>query len=329
MKTFGGEHAIGEPTVSVIIPAFNTARYIAEALDSVFAQGFSAYEVIVVNDGSPDTLDLERALAPYQGRINYIWQENRGVAAARNTGLRAARGRFVAFLDSDDLWEPEYLARQVAALEQDESIDAIFPNVVTFGGTIEDGCTLMDHPPLRGEITFERMVAGECSVSSALTVRREVLERVGMFDEAFATAEDFELWLRILHTGGRIAYHREVLVRYRKHPASLSADPTRMLRPLLQVLAKVEQSLPLTPQQQSVVRQRVAHAQAMLALCEGKKAFFRGDNKEAIRALHSANLVLRSWKLWLIVALLHLAPAALYRAYVLRDRALFNASTRF
>src|SRR5438132_9051132 len=97
------------PIVSVIIPAYNVAPFIGETLTTVFAQSFNDYEVIVINDGSPDTEELERALQPFIDRINYIKQENRGASAARNAGLRAARGEFVAFLDADDLWLSNYL----------------------------------------------------------------------------------------------------------------------------------------------------------------------------------------------------------------------------
>ena len=103
--------------VSVIIPAYNTAAYITETLDSVFAQTFKDFEVIVVNDGSPDTEDLERVLQPYRARIVYVKQENRGVSGARNAGILRARGEFLAFLDSDDVWLPDYLAEQMKFLE--------------------------------------------------------------------------------------------------------------------------------------------------------------------------------------------------------------------
>src|SRR5260370_36425543 len=98
------------PSVSVILPAYNTASLIAEALDSVFVQNYRTFEVIVINDGSPDTEALEQALTPYLERIVYVAQRNRGPPRARNTGIRRARGEFLAFLDSDDRWTPEYLA---------------------------------------------------------------------------------------------------------------------------------------------------------------------------------------------------------------------------
>jgi len=101
------------PVVSVIIPAYNVAPFIGDTLRSVLAQTFSEYEVIIINDGSPDTVELESVLAPYLDRIIYLKQENQGAGAARNTGLRAARGEFVAFLDGDDQWLPAFLEKQL------------------------------------------------------------------------------------------------------------------------------------------------------------------------------------------------------------------------
>jgi len=97
------------PRVSVIIPCYNTAQFVAETLDSVFSQTYSDYEVVVVNDGSPDTPDLERVLGPYLSRIVYVKSDNCGLAGARNNGIRASKGELIALLDSDDAWEPRYL----------------------------------------------------------------------------------------------------------------------------------------------------------------------------------------------------------------------------
>ena len=104
------------PAASVIIPAYQAAPYIAQALDSVFAQSFRDFEVIVVNDGSPDTPDFERALQPYLANITYIKQANHGPSHARNTGIGKARAPLIALLDSDDFWAPDYLATHVGIL---------------------------------------------------------------------------------------------------------------------------------------------------------------------------------------------------------------------
>ncbi len=167
----------GSPTVSVIMPAYNVARYIGDALESVFAQTFKDFEVVVVNDGSPDTEELERVLADYRGRVVYLKQENRGVSAARNAGIRAARAPFVAHLDPDDLWEPDYLASQLAVFDQDPSIDVLYPDALIFGDSPEAGLRFMDWCRSEGEVTVESLFAERCHVMCSVTARREALLR--------------------------------------------------------------------------------------------------------------------------------------------------------
>src|SRR5215469_8009579 len=118
--------AAGTPLISVIVPAFNSSSYIREALASVFAQTFKNFEVIVINGGSPDTAQLEIALQPYTDSILYIKQENRGVAADRNAGIRAARGEYLAFLDGDDVWKPDYLTTQMKFFETHPWVDMVY-----------------------------------------------------------------------------------------------------------------------------------------------------------------------------------------------------------
>src|ERR1700739_309533 len=121
------------PRVSVIIPAYNASRYIPEALDSVFAQSFQDLEVIVVNDGSPDTPQLQEALRRYADRLVCIEQPNRGVSAARNLAIQNARGDLLAFLDADDVWLPQYLEVQVNFLNEHPGAVAAISDVLRFG----------------------------------------------------------------------------------------------------------------------------------------------------------------------------------------------------
>src|SRR5258706_6199184 len=110
------------PKISVIMPAYNTARLIAASLDSVLQQSFQDFEVLVVNDGSPDAAALEEVLAPYLERIVYIKQENKRAAGARNTAIRQARGEFLAFLDSDATWLPDNLGSQMKWFTEDPTL---------------------------------------------------------------------------------------------------------------------------------------------------------------------------------------------------------------
>lgn len=317
------------PAVSVIMPAYRAAAYISEAIASVLAQTFTDYELIVVNDGSPDTVELDRALAPYRDRIIYITQKNRGCSGARNVAIQAARGRYIALLDADDIWEPDYLAVQLGILEADPGIDVLYPNALIFGDSHLAGKTFMDVMPSRGEVTFESLITQRCNVMISVTARRESVVRAGLFNESLRSAEDFDMWLRILHQGGRIRYHDRVLLRYRRHESSLSADPVWMCRHILKVLDDAAARNDLSVTEVETLALQRGHFGALIRLNEGKRAFFAGNPERAIAKLTEANRFLRSSKISVALLMLRAAPQLLLRAYNLRDRLLIGANTKF
>ena len=312
-----------DPAVSVIMPSYNTAQYIRESLDSVFAQTFTDYEVIVVNDGSPDTDELERILEPYLDRIAYVKQENRGVSGARNTAIRRARGKYLANLDSDDLWEPEYLSDQVAALEHDPSVAVRYTNAYLFGELAHAKGTYMDVCPSEGEVDFERLITQRCNVlHSAAVARREAVIAAGMFDEALRTSEDFDLWLRIVKLGGRITYTRRPQARYRYRPGGFTRDPVWVCEHFVKVLDKAAGTLSLTASELDALGGQRAHYNAMSLLYEGKKDLRKGAVRAAMDKLKKANEHLRSRKVALTLILLRLSPRLLSSLYRIRQRIL-------
>jgi glycosyl transferase family 2 len=318
------------PTVSVIIPAYNTAAYIGNTVASVVAQTYSDYETIVVNDASPDTGELEHALAPYRDRIIYIvLDQNRGLAAARNAGIRVARAPYVAFLDSDDEWEPTYLAEQMAVMESEPSLAVLYPNARIVGDHPHAGRTFMDVCPSHGEPTFRSVLTQRCNVFGSVLARREALVRVGLFDESLRSVEDFDLWLRLLASGARMGYHRRVLVRYRKRRDSLSANPIGMAQRVVQVLDQLAARLDVAPDDRAAIAERQAYFRAMLDVAEGKHAFFRLETDAALEHLERANEFFRSRRLRLVCALMRTFPGVLLRMYRLRDRLLLGADTSF
>lgn len=327
--TLGMEKTTGSPKVSVIIPSYNTAQYIAETLDSVCAQTFGDYEAIVINDGSPDTEQLERVLRPYQDSIIYVKKPNGGLSSARNAGIKLARGQYVALLDSDDAWAPDYLAVQVATLDADPSVAVSYANAVIFGESLDAGRDYMSVFPSEGEVTFQSLVEMRCNVLVSALVRREWLDRVGPFDESLRTNEDFDLWLRIAQSGGRFVYHRRPLWRYRKRGGALSADPIVMWSGALRVLEKARRELNLSAGDRAAVDRRCGYVSAMMQLYNGKKAFFAGDFAVAASALAEANALLQSRKLALAVRGMRVAPRLMLKAYQARDRFVYGTSTKF
>jgi glycosyltransferase involved in cell wall biosynthesis len=318
---------VANPRVSVIVPAYNTAPYIAETIASIVGQTYTDFEIVVVNDGSPDTPALEVALAPFRDRINYIVQENRGLSGARNTGIAAARGELVALLDSDDVWEPDYLAHQVETLER-QRLDVVYPNAVNFGDPMRAGRMFMDAHPSDGPVTFESLVTQRCNVMVSVLAKRDVLIGAGLFDESLRSSEDFDMWLRVIDGGWQIGYHRRPLVRSRLRPESLSANGISMCQHIVRVLDKTVRNMALSPAQAALAAERRAYFTALLRLHEGKRAFFSGEHKEALQALTEANAELKRTKLAIAIVLLRIMPGLLLRAYDVRDRLVFRTSTR-
>lgn len=313
------------PLVSVITPAYRAAPYIAAALDSVLAQTVTDYEIIVVNDGSPDSEELEKALEPYRDRIVYLRQENQGVSAARNAGIRVARGEYLAPLDADDMWDPEHLAAQLAVLQADSSIDMVYADARIFGDVPETGRTIMELSPSEGDVTFERLVSCQCVVPICVSVvRRSTVLRAGLFDPALRGAEDVDLWLRIVRQGGRIVYQRRVLGHYRRHGGGLSADPVVTIEAFLGTLAKAARYPDLTATQREIVGQQCLVERARVELHKGKKAFLAGDAAAAVSHLTSANTQFKSWKLTTVLMLLRVAPGLLRTLYRWRDRSFYK-----
>ena len=233
----------------------------------------------------------------------------------------------MALLDSDDVWEPDYLEYQLAVLERD-GLDVVYPNATTFGDPLRAGRLFMDMHPSTGPVSIESLVSQQCNVMVSVLARRDVLESAGLFDESLRSSEDFDMWLRIVHAGGRIGYHRRSLVRSRLRRDSLSANGVSMCQHIVRVLDKAARELRLTPAELALIATRRAEFSALLRLHEGRHAFFAGDFHRAVTALTEANAHLRRRKIGLAVVCLRFVPGLLLRAYDLRDRLIFKASTR-
>lgn len=304
------------PLVSVVIPAYNVSAFIGQTLDSVFAQRFTSFEVIVVNDGSPDTAALESALAPYRDRILYLTQANSGPGAARNAAIRQSRGTYLAFLDGDDLWLPHYLADQVGRAVADPSLAVVYGDVEIIGDPTVVGRTASDLNGSVEEATFVGLLSERCTFTTSCAVaRRDWVERVGLFDPDLRKCEDFDLWVRVAHAGGRFGRTTKVLAKYRRHGRGASSDSIGMTDALLAVLDKCERTLALTDEARRALARTREHQRAVKQFLTGKQAFADGDYATARRELTRANTVMRSRKLSLIVTALAVAPQVLARLY--------------
>ena len=297
------------PLVSVIIPAFNAAGHIAGALESVFAQSFTDYEVIVANDGSADTPQLEQVMRPYISRIVYLKQENRGPSAARNLGIRHARGEWLAFLDSDDAWLPQYLEEQLQLLRNDPGLDMVYCDAILEGNPALAGKTFMQICPSEGPVTFDSVLVERTQIITSGTVaRRRIVNAAGLFDEELRCAEDHDLWLRMIHAGGNVSYQSRALLRRTVRPDSQGSTPGGLFAGEIRSLEKLDRTLDLNPGTRALMAERLRKIRAGLDLIEGKRFLLAGDADKAYASLSRAHALAPSSKLRLMLLGLSVAP---------------------
>lgn len=241
------------PLVSVVVPTFNRAGQLAQAIDSVLAQTYPHWELIVVDDGSQD--ETPRLLATYSQRIRTIRQENRGVSAARNRGILAAGGEFIALLDSDDYWLPDKLAAQVALFRQHPALMLCQTEEIWVrkGRRVNPKTR---HRKFAGMI-FEKTLP-LCLISpSSVMLRRALLDEAGLFDETLPACEDYDLWLRITWKYPVGLIETPLIVKRGGHADQLSAMP-ELDKHRIRAIVKILEQGCLSPSQ-------VAAARAMLA----------------------------------------------------------------
>jgi glycosyltransferase involved in cell wall biosynthesis len=307
------------PAVSVIVPAYQVTALIGQALGSVLAQTFTNYEIIVVNDGCPDTAALESRLREYGAKIRYMRQENSGVGAARRTAVLAARAPLIAQLDPDDWWEPTYLEAQLARMTAEPALDVLYPNGYYSGDPSLRGKLLMEYNPSRGEVTLCRLLSGHVNVIYSAIIRKDAILRAGNFDPALRTSEDFDLWIRILKTGGRIAYHRIPLLHYRKRAGSLTSNAFQTCEWIARVLDKTERTLSLTDEETKSLKARRVAVQMERELLLGKQALQLRDWVNAREHLEQYRRYRPSAKMSGILFLLRWSPQLLGWSQDVRD----------
>ena len=293
--------------VSVVIPAFRCAQYIAQGIESVLNQSFTDHEILVVNDGSPDTAELEAALAPYTGRIRYFKQITKGPSGARNTGIRNAYGKYMAFLDGDDYWTADHLAKNVSILERDPGLALVYCDcILVKNDQPYDRVFFVQNQP--STVTFETLLLQSSTIStSSVVVSREAILAASGFDEELYRCEDFDMWLRLSFSGGRIAYHPDAEVYHRVHDVSLSADSLAMIKDRVRVYEKTA-SLPLSKEQTQIIRRMITKSQSDGYIAQLKDALDREDYAEASEAAQRALSVQSTWKLKLAQLGLRVAP---------------------
>ena len=286
------------PLVSIIVPAYGLAHLVGETIESILAQTYAHWEAIVVDDGAPD--DVEGAVAPYlaDGRIRLLKTDNDGLPTARNRAIAVARGNFIALLDGDDLYERRYLELMIRAIGADPGLGFVTCDATYFGAS-RVGERFSAHVSQIDPISLERVLRRDFNVFITSVIRRDALTKVGGFDARLTSAEDFDLWIRIIERGWRAAYVNAPLSRYRRRAGSMSSDTTRLLAAVTEIYARAAERLGDRPEA-AVAREMQAKVARELAVAEGEAMVLAGDAREGMRRLREGKPWTRSMK-WAVV----------------------------
>ncbi len=265
--------------VSVIIPTYNRADTVGHAVESVRAQTFTNYEIIVVDDGSRD--NTAAVVARFGDAVRYIAQLNGGVAVARNRGVAEARGRYVAFLDSDDAWLPAKLERQMALVAQRPELGFVYAEARAVD---ESGRELGTKPAQRPvSDTLETLLQGNFIPTLTVVARRDAVQAVGGFDPQLRGPEDYDLWMR-LAARYPFAGVRETLAVYYQSSAGLSGDPNKIYAEYLKIFRKLLGHEEFA-MHRAQVRRRLAMSHYLLAKGRYDQARFAEARREFAAAL--------------------------------------------
>ena len=318
-----------QPVLSVITPAYNVEPYLARCIESVLNQTLRDLELVVVDDGSTDgSAAIIAEFAGRDDRVRGFRGPNRGVSHARNVAMQHARGRYFAFLDGDDEWEPAFAQTLVRLLDKQPNVAVVTGNALNLGGGVLDGRPVRPWPAEPREIRFVDMIEHEDSVFIQSVFRREVYDTIGGFNEALFRSEDYEFWLRAAAAGFTFLTHPEPLGKYRRRSGSLTTNHAGMFEDIMKVLASARgfRNRARADELGAIDRQ-LERLQSEYLLSKAKAAMLRRDFGEA--RSHFWELYRRGRGLpYAAVSLgLRVAPGLVLNRYRARLRALERAGS--
>jgi glycosyltransferase involved in cell wall biosynthesis len=301
--------------VSVITPCFNAAPFLAETIQSCQAQTHQNFELLVVDDGSTDTTaTIAEQMSKSDGRIHVFRESHRGTSAARNTALANAHGAFIALLDSDDCWMPDFLEQQLRTLRLNPAADIVTANALNIGGPF-DGKPYWPASNQQRLLTMEEMILRENAVHIFSVFHRSVVDRVGGFDSAFPRNEDYHLWLRAAAAGCRFIADYTPRGYYRRHGDSMSANEERMLKGILAVLQDIRSICKNGSPEERAVDSQIARFRRQLLVGEAREYISSGEPRNAIESLKQIAEHERGYVLSALLRVARVWPSALSYSY--------------
>lgn len=291
------------PKVSVIIPTYNREDYLPDAIDSVLNQTYQDFEIIIIDDGSTDSTKniVTNYISQNGERVKYLFQNKKGSSAARNNGIKNAKGEFIAFLDSDDIWLPEKLEKQIKLIESDK-IGFVHSNAIVESNGKITSRIKPNSPVLNFDDLF---LGGKNIVMSTSLIKKEFIEDVGMLDEALKVAVDYDLWIRILMRYP-IKHINETLAVYREHNNNISSDLELMHKHGIKICLKL---LKMNEVPIKFVKRKLAYKFYMLGKLYYERKNYRESLGQIVNSLvtdplvgitfisHSENIFIKSLKI--------------------------------
>ena len=305
--------------VSIVTPAFNAAPYLADTIESCLAQTHQHFELLIVDDGSTDaTFSIAERFAQKDHRVRVFREPNRGISAARNIALGSANGAFIALLDSDDVWMPDYLEQQVHTLLINPEVDVVTTNAINMGGQL-DGTPYWPPSTEPRHLPLREIILREDAVSIFSVFRRSVLDRVGVFDPAFRGNEDYHFWLRAAAAGCRFVADCTPRAYYRRRPDSMSANEQRMLRGIADVLKDVRPLCAVDSPETAAIDTQLAQFSRRLHLSEARDCLVAGDCQKAVELLKMIPAKDRGWGLSALLHVVGVWPSVLSVQAIVRN----------
>lgn len=286
------------------MPTFNSAKTVSSSIDSIFGQDYPSFELIIIDDGSTDeTISiLEEYEKKYSDCITILSQSNKGPAAARNAGIAIAKGAYIAFLDSDDIWHPSKLSVQLKALSDRPE-----------AGLCHTGARHIDHEGVVfKEAPVDMTYDGECFhnmiqlngiVTSATLIHRHVIDNCGTFDDSFFTRSDWEYWIRVSHAYPFVAVP-DLLIDYRVHPGNISNNIDQNYIDHLAIIEKSASTLPNTAEIKASIKRAKYFLYYRYAIRYYRRSELKRSRREIGNAIKIAPYRLGAWKVAIKILLL-------------------------
>ncbi len=266
--------------VSVIIPTYNRSNYLPEAIESVLNQTYRNFEIIVVDDGSTDcTRDVVKR---YEEKVRYVYQKNSGLPSALNTGIKNSKGRYLAFLDDDDLWKDEMLKRTVEMMENaGKEVGVVYVDYRYFRDSDRNKLINKGMKMYSGDV-FEKLLQNNFIPVNTVLIKKECIEKVGCFDEALPAYRDWELLLRIAFAGFKFKFINEPLALIRVHNTNMSSQLLRMKKGGVKTVEKFESMVANDSPKKYVIKKALAKRHLSLGWYLTLHGY-RREGKEEIR----------------------------------------------